>query len=172
MRITTERLVLRRLCEKDKARFQDAMRTPAIHEFYANEMGDARRVEFYFDVIYREYADRLYKTFAVADQTDDRLVGMLMIKEDLYFRRIELSYWIHEEEWNKGYATEAVKAAIRHCFHKYRRCRRIQAMTFNPASARVLEKAGMSYEGTLRQYIRINEHFYDMQMYSVLREEA
>ena len=50
---------------------------------------------------------------------------------------------------------------------------RIQArcMEANIGSARVMEKVGMTYEGTLRRLIFIKEAFHDVKMYSLLREE-
>lgn len=43
--------------------------------------------------------------------------------------------------------------------------------TRNPASGRVMAKAGMKYEGTLRQHICKNGQFEDMAYYTILRSE-
>ena len=43
--------------------------------------------------------------------------------------------------------------------------------TDNPVSGRVLEKAGMSYEGTLRQYIGMGNVFFDCKMYAILKSD-
>ena len=50
---------------------------------------------------------------------------------------------------------------------------RLQAMHFtdHPASGRVLEKAGMLYEGTLRQYVGLGGTFFDCKMYAILRDD-
>jgi len=40
----------------------------------------------------------------------------------------------------------------------------------NPASGRVMQKIGMTYEGTLRQHMRKWEQFEDMKVYSILQE--
>ena len=66
---------------------------------------------------------------------------------------------------NKGYASEAVKAIIGYGFSKLN-LRRVQAIhsVDNPASGRVLEKAGMIYEGTLRLYNGVS----DQKMYSAI----
>ena len=50
---------------------------------------------------------------------------------------------------------------------------RIEArcMAENVASARVMQKAGMSYEGTLRRRERIKGAYRDMELYSILRDE-
>ena len=41
--------------------------------------------------------------------------------------------------------------------------------TRNPASGRVMQKAGMSYEGRLRQHTKKWDAFEDVEIYAVLR---
>jgi RimJ/RimL family protein N-acetyltransferase len=66
---------------------------------------------------------------------------------------VELGYWIARSHWGRGFATEAVRAVLsvaRALGH-----RRIVASHFidNPASGRVLEKAGFrSLPGTARRF--------------------
>lgn len=69
-----------------------------------------------------------------------------------------------------GYATETVKAIIKYSFDDLS-LNRVQALTSNPASERVLTKAGMVYEGTLRQYFRMGNISWDVKMYAILRED-
>ena len=56
---------------------------------------------------------------------------------------IEVGYFIASKEWNKGYATEALKVAIEELFAMG--YKRVVAGHFedNPASGRVMQKAGM-----------------------------
>jgi ribosomal-protein-alanine N-acetyltransferase len=83
-----------------------------------------------------------------------------------------LVYALNRNHWGKGYATEAVGAAITFGFTSLG-LERIEALVMldNPASAHVLEKVGMRYEGVLRSYMRIRGAFYDLRMYSILRAE-
>ena len=59
----------------------------------------------------------------------------------------ELGYWIAQEQWNRGYATEAVRAMIR--MARTLGHRRLVAYYFvdNPQSGRVLHKAGFATTG-------------------------
>jgi ribosomal-protein-alanine N-acetyltransferase len=41
----------------------------------------------------------------------------------------------------------------------------------NPASARVLEKVGFRYEGTMRSAVFRRERFHDLMMFALLRSE-
>ncbi|KAI8610282.1 hypothetical protein BC830DRAFT_1146466 [Chytriomyces sp. MP71] len=44
--------------------------------------------------------------------------------------------------------------------------------SFNPASGRVMQKAGMTFEGTLRGMYKKDGKLIDGEMYSVLRRES
>ncbi|MBM3565442.1 MAG: GNAT family N-acetyltransferase [Alphaproteobacteria bacterium] len=60
----------------------------------------------------------------------------------------DFSYWIGRDYWNGGYATEAVRRVARFAFRDLNLAAvRAGTMTDNQASARVLEKAGFSFEG-------------------------
>jgi ribosomal-protein-alanine N-acetyltransferase len=41
----------------------------------------------------------------------------------------------------------------------------------NIGSARVMEKAGMTYEGTIREQVYVKGSLTDLKMYSILRRE-
>jgi ribosomal-protein-alanine N-acetyltransferase len=86
--------------------------------------------------------------------------------------RAELSYVLSLEHWGKGLMPEAVRAVIRFGFGRMG-LNRIQArcMAENTASARVMEKAGMTYEGTLREPEFIKGAYRDMKIYTILRRE-
>lgn len=86
--------------------------------------------------------------------------------------RATIGYWIVEEERGEGYATETVDLLSEWAFVD-RGLHRLQAHVFetNPASMRVLEKAGFEREGTLRdQYLAAGEHV-DATLFGLLAEE-
>lgn len=87
--------------------------------------------------------------------------------------RIDLYYGLAPAHWGKGYMTEAVRAAIDAAFTTYPNVNRIQADANpkNPASLRVMEKAGMTPEGVLRQYVVIHGVATDQVMCSIVRRE-
>ena len=64
----------------------------------------------------------------------------------------ETGYWIGREFWGRGYATEALQGALVWASRKWKR-RAMVAGHFadNPASGRVLEKAGFLYTGETRR---------------------
>lgn len=64
----------------------------------------------------------------------------------------ELGYWLGESCWGRGVMTEAVRAFTDWGFATFG-LHRIYAVPYvtNPASARLLEKAGFVYEGRMRR---------------------
>jgi len=61
---------------------------------------------------------------------------------------LDFGYALRRDQWSQGYMTEALTATLRFCFEEagagsvFGECR-----PENPASARVMEKAGMEYSG-------------------------
>ena len=85
---------------------------------------------------------------------------------------VEIGYCIGSGYWGMGYVTEAVAAVIQFFFEEVK-ANRIEAKydTRNKASGRVLEKCGLTYEGTLRSYERIQSGITDVCIYSILAED-
>ncbi len=86
--------------------------------------------------------------------------------------RAEIGYVLSRDQWGRGLMPEAVRAVIRFGFARMG-LNRLQARCIaeNDASARVMEKAGMSYEGTLRESEYVKGAYRDMKLYSILRRE-
>lgn len=85
----------------------------------------------------------------------------------------EIGYCISRNYWGKGITTEACKEVIRFLFEevKYNRLEAEHAVQ-NPASGRVMQKCGMTFEGIIRDGNRLNNgEFCDVKKYSILRRE-
>lgn len=100
------------------------------------------------------------------------LVGAVGLVLGLPDRRAELGYWIGRPYWGRGIATEAATAVLRYGFAELG-LTRIHAHHFagNPASGRVLEKIGMSFEGRLRKHVLKWGRYEDLLMFGILKEE-
>ena len=81
----------------------------------------------------------------------------------------EVSYSIHPRFWGKGLATASVQAAVRWGFAS-RSWSRVQGTSLpeNVASRRVLDKAGFSYEGRLRNLRVVRGVVRDYLLYSII----
>ena len=84
----------------------------------------------------------------------------------------EIWYLVEPESWGKGLATEAVKRLLDVGFGELG-LHRIWATCLpeNPASARVLEKAGMRKEGFLVKNLKIHGEWKSSFLYAILAEE-
>ena len=94
-----------------------------------------------------------------------------ILQPDVARRSAEIGYWLGEEFWGRGIATEAVIAVTDHAFANHDLCR-VYAHVFdwNRASARVLEKAGYEFEGRMRKSVTKDGQTIDQLMYAVVRE--
>ncbi|WP_226577309.1 GNAT family N-acetyltransferase [Halobacillus litoralis] len=87
-------------------------------------------------------------------------------------KSIELGYFLSEEYWGKGVATEALEKLVSYGLHELK-ANRIEGRcdTDNFGSQRVMEKVGMVYEGTLRKNEYIKGEFRDTQVYALLNHD-
>ena len=112
--------------------------------------------------------------FARAIVAEGAVVGSLTAERQKNIHRYtaELGYYIGEPYWGRGITTAAVRAACAWLFANTDLVR-LYAEPFarNRASCRVLEKAGFTLEGRLRQNAVKNGKREDMMLYSLLREE-
>lgn len=110
--------------------------------------------------------------FAISTETE--LIGTIGFKlfEGVHCKTAELGYWLGEPYWGKGIMTEAARAMTGYMFTNHDFVR-IQAAVFesNPGSARVLEKAGYTYEARLRKHVYKNETMQDLLIFALLRNE-
>ena len=93
------------------------------------------------------------------------------VQHDVAHRSAEIGYWLGEDFWGRGIATEALIAVTDYAFANYDLCR-LYAHVFdwNPASVRVLEKAGYEFEGRLKKSVTKNGQTIDQLMYAAIRD--
>lgn len=114
-------------------------------------------------------ADGGMGAFGVELASQQRLIGICTFSPPHHHhRRSELGYTIARADWGHGYATEAVTALIRFGF-EHMQLIRIEAVVLpeNHASAKVLLKAGMHFEGLLQRYQIWRGVPRDLQMYAI-----
>jgi len=111
---------------------------------------------------------RPVSNFAIA--VADEAVGGIgfSLQDDIGYRSAEIGYWLGEEFWGQGIATEALIAVSQYAFKSYDLCRLFaHVFEWNPGSARVLEKAGYSLEGRLRKSVTKDGKTIDQLMYAM-----
>lgn len=112
-------------------------------------------------------------TYAITERAlGPGLIGTVSMRSVPRDRRAELGYWLGHASWGRGLASEAVHRILRWAFvegdlHRVY----AQVIAGNQRSQRVLEKAGMTLEGTRRDHLRKGRRFVDVDQYGVLRDE-
>jgi RimJ/RimL family protein N-acetyltransferase len=109
---------------------------------------------------------------AITLRADGRLVGSIALVVEADHGRGELGYVVGVPYWGQGFATEAARALVAHAFDTLG-LNRVFAFCFtrNPASARVLQKLGMTHEGTRRGHTLKWGEYLDSEAYGILRAE-
>lgn len=144
--LTTERLVLRPLELADAGRFAELARDPDVCRMTSSFPMELTKVGAEGWVLIRQAQAPLGRdhVFAIT-LPGDGIIGS--IGAHLRSGEIEIGYLLGRPYWGRGYATEAVKALC--SFAQSLKAGPVVAAHFadNPASGRVLAKAGFVYTG-------------------------
>lgn len=172
--IETERLILRKITEDD---------VESIFEYGSNEEV-ARYVTWdthqtlddtkaFVDFVLNQYALNKPAHWGIVHKSDGKFIGSIdFVSWKPQHRTAEIGYVLSRPYWGKGIITEAASRVIQFGFEEMDLVR-IQAKCFtaNRGSERVMEKVGMTYEGTIRKGIYLKGAHQDMKLYSILKEE-
>jgi RimJ/RimL family protein N-acetyltransferase len=109
--------------------------------------------------------------YSIILRENDKLIGMIALHP--LKLKIEVGYGLARPFWGKGYMTEALRAVIDWALAQPD-IFRVQAFcdVDNFGSARVMEKAGMEREGTLRRYVlhpNISDEPREVYLYAVVK---
>jgi [ribosomal protein S5]-alanine N-acetyltransferase len=88
-----------------------------------------------------------------------KFVGTISVKNiDLVNKKADLGYWIGEQYWGRGIATECLKLIIDYAFSAELGLKQLCAYVYpeNKASIRVLEKNGMNKIGEVNEYHKLS----------------
>jgi ribosomal-protein-alanine N-acetyltransferase len=171
--LTTPRLVLRALRLTDLDDLYSYASDPEIDRFtpwvHYKSLDEARTD---LDEFLAEYEQYGLGAWGIEHQIDQRLIGIASFSHPHpHHRRVEMGYTIARAYWGHGYATEAAQALIRFGLDQMQMVR-IEAVCLpeHLASARVLQKAGMQYEGILHNYQIWRGQPRDLLMYAVVSD--
>lgn len=84
----------------------------------------------------------------------------------------QIGYVLKREYWGQGIISEAINRVLDFTFQEIR-LERVEALIVpeNKASERVLQKAGMHYEGLLQHRLLIRGEYTDAKLYSIVRND-
>jgi RimJ/RimL family protein N-acetyltransferase len=116
------------------------------------------------------WAQRPETDFAIASRSE--AIGGIGFhpQADVHRLTAEIGYWLGEPFWGRGIATQALRELSDWIFANTPLVRLFaHVFAWNPASARVLEKAGYELEGRMRSSVIKDGKITDQLMYGRLR---
>lgn len=139
-----------------------------VRDLFPYPYTDAAAEAFLFSVAELQPGNHIY-----AIDVDGEAVGGIGIhrRHDVARFSAEIGYWLGETYWRRGIATAAVQCLTAHAMAQpdlYR----VFALVFasNPASMRVLEKAGFEREGILKRASFKDGILMDSVLYAITRD--
>ena len=174
-RLETDRLILRRYTEADaEPMYKNWASDPEVSKFLTWPTHTSVEVtqSLVMDWITR-YKNPNYYNWVIELKETKEIVGnisVVSVKEKI--GGATLGYCMGTKWWGKEIMPEAGKAVVKYLFERVG-IHRIAAThdKNNPKSGRVMQKMGMTYEGTLRSAGFCNQGIIDEVWYSILREE-
>lgn len=150
--ISTERLQLSALTMEDVTPIVDLLNDFEVARMLARVPYPFQRsdAEFFLtDVVPNE------PTWRIADKSSGCFMGVVGLAPSDNSEVMEIGYWLGQQYWRKGYATEAASAVVAYAFNTLQ-LKAIKSGFFdvNPASGRVLEKLGFLKVGISTRFNR------------------
>ena len=177
IKLETERLILRRGTKVDATQvYENYGKDPLVSKYVVwnqhKSVEDAINLMEKWEKSYDELNS--YKWLVIKKNTNEVIGSITAVKVDEINKTIALGYCYGSKWWNQGYATEALKCVIKFFFEEVK-VETIYAnhLTDNIASGLVMKKAGMMFEGTLRNRMidKITNKSMGLETYSITKEE-
>ena len=171
--LETERLILRKMTLNDVEAVFAYASDPEVSRYTLWEthrsIEDSRA---FLKLTTQKYENGGEPDWGIVYKGNGCLVGVCgLVNWEAEHARAEIGFVLSREYWGHGFMPEAVRAMFRFGFERMN-LNRIEARCIaeNAASARVMEKAGMVYEGMLHQREYIKGAYRDIKLYAILRE--
>jgi len=177
--LETSRLILRKVTSEDCQAIHNNLTTDRdIIEYVGwEECRSFNDTHKRVTEMLRDYNDPSVYNWLIVAKDCNEVAGMIYTSVLIDKRRTaEIDYCITQRFRGKGYAPEAFKSVIDYLFFNAGFYRiETQCNTDNPSSERVMIKAGMRHEGTMRgRAMRLNKHGYpdDILLYGITANDV
>jgi len=167
----TERLHLRKMKVSDSSSLFKIWSDPDVTKFmnvscFTNENQAKEMITLLDDLTQDSKAIR----FSIIKIESNEIIGSCGFNSlDFENAKAEIGYDIAKSFWGRGYASEAIHSLLDYAFSSLK-MNRIEAKVDpeNVNSIKLLQKLNFTFEGTLRQYERVDGKFNDLNIYSKL----
>lgn len=171
--IDTERCILRRIVPDDyQMMYENWAKLEEVCRYFPfNPVMD---IEIYKERVHKwanNYESNTYFHWVIEWKENHELIGTINlgnVEESCFMS--DTCYMLSPQYWGQSIMTEVLQAVLKYAFEEIE-LNRVQAEVFdgNIASAHVLVKCGMQFEGIARQKYYKNGRFIDTAQYAVLK---
>ena len=174
--LQTKRLILRRFVESDAEAMIQNWASSAENLTYVtwNPHPDVEVTRNSIRNWVASYANSNYYKWAIClKEKPEQVIGDISIVEmDENDSCCEIGYILGKNYWDCGMMTEALKAVLDFCFIQagFQKVR-ARYVSLNPASGRVMEKAGMSYLKTITNGVERKGYLADLIYYQISKKD-
>ena len=152
--LETERLILRKFTIEDaECMFKNWATDPNTSKFLNWEPHkNIDETKEFISKKFPRYEDGLYNWVVELKDTHEIIGSIGEEGKNIKNKTIALGYCYGSKFWNHGYGTEALRKVLEYLLNE-QEFYLVEAnyRSSNPASGRIMEKAGMKYDGTLRE---------------------
>jgi len=173
--IRTERLILDDVNGLDLAEIQRMARDPDVMKYVLIWLENDEQIAAFLHhgIEESQRADRMDYVLAIRVPETGEFAGLTFIEIDPELKTTaEVGCVLFPAYWKSGYASEILRALLAFGFedlglHRvYGKCDEL-----NLASAHVMEKCGLQYEGTIREHVWLRDHWRSTRYYGMLAGE-
>lgn len=169
--IETERLILRKLRIEDAPCYYERLGSSAAvtehmlwqpHRYFSESVASIEKA------LRRYEAGGCYR-WGIALREDDSIIGVMeLLRFDERENSCSFAYMLGEEFWGRGFATEALRAALEFAFSELHiAVVEVDHFAENAASGAVMRKAGMQYQRTDSAKYEKNGKYHDAHVYRI-----
>lgn len=169
--LSTDRLLLNQVQENDIPEIVNLLNEKGFSEHTINLPYPylAKNAEFWVGLAQKGFKNKDKYVFAIRQKGHPKIIGGIDLNLITRHNKAEIGYWLGKSHWGKGYMTEATKAVIQFGFDLGLKKIFASHFTTNPASGKVLQKAGMQKEGLLKCHTKKGDVYQDHVIYAVIR---
>lgn len=172
--LESERLILRRYEEKDAEELYNGYINQKEFLYYANkEHKTLEEIKEFLKNQKEKYENLEYYNWAITLKETGDIIGGITLNPKVKNESVNFNYAIDNRYTNNGYMTEALKEVKRFSFEELK-VNRFQGgcVIENTQSKRVMEKCKLKYEGTLRSFVKLEDGYHAMHMFSTILDDT
>lgn len=150
--LSTERLKLQKILPGDQEFIYKGLSHPQVIPFYGVRYDSFEATSAQMDWYEKMWTEGSGIPWKIVNRQTGSTIGVISV----YFykpqhNKAEVGFWLLPENWNKGLAAEALDAVLQY-WQKEKGLHRMEAFVEegNEASTRLLEKAGFTREGLMK----------------------